>query len=177
MKVKPLSLEDPDLSDDKDSDDNDDDNAGGDAQAINRISVTENTNSNRQERINQADNGVINHILISKNTNGRRQEMVNVVTETNVNPGGRTQIISPATAGITSTAVEQVARGHTFDEEGRRRTTRKSKKTKDYEPSYTNKKYMEGTIHINADYMRQHEPMKDFTIQDQVENVLGVALA
>ena len=51
------------------------------------------------------------------------------------------------------------------------------KKTKNYEPSYTTKKYTEGTIHINADYMREHEPMKDFTIQDQVEHVLGVALA
>ena len=55
--------------------------------------------------------------------------MVNVVTETNVNPGGRTQIISPATAGITATAVEQVARGRIFDGEGRRRMTRKSKKS------------------------------------------------
>ena len=51
------------------------------------------------------------------------------------------------------------------------------KNPEDYDPSYTNKKYLEGTIHINADYMRQHEPMKDFTIQDQVEHVLGVALA
>ena len=75
------------------------------------------------------------------------------------------------------TAVEQVARGHAFDGEGRRRTTRKSKKPKNYEPNYTNKKYTEGTINVNADYMKEHEPMKDFTIQDQVEHILGVAMA
>ena len=51
------------------------------------------------------------------------------------------------------------------------------KKPEDHDPSHTNKKYLEGTIHINANYTRQHEPMKDFTIQDQVEPVLGVALA
>ena len=77
--------------------------------------------------------------------------MVNVVTETNVNPRGRPQIILSATAGITATAVEQVARGHILDGEGRRRTTRKSKKPKDSEPNHTNKKYLEGTIQINAD--------------------------
>ena len=76
------------MSDDEDSDDDDDGDAGGDAQAINRISVTENVNSGRQERVNQADAGVINHIPIGENTNERRQERVNVVTETNVNPGG-----------------------------------------------------------------------------------------
>ena len=102
---EPLSLEDPDLSDDEDSDKDDNDDAGGDAQAINHISVTENANSGRQERVNQADNGAVNHIPISENTNGRRQERGNVVTETNVNPWGRAQIILPATAGITSTSV------------------------------------------------------------------------
>ena len=116
------SLEDPDLSDDKDSDNDD---AGDDAQAVNHISFTENVNLGRQERVNQADGDVINHIPIDKNTNGRRQEIVNLVTKTNVTPGGRTQLISPATAGITSTPVEQVARGHAFDEEGRRRKTQK----------------------------------------------------
>merc|ERR1712086_524319 len=49
---EPPSLEDPDSSDDEDSDNDD---AGGDAQAINRISVTENANSDRQERVNQGD--------------------------------------------------------------------------------------------------------------------------
>ena len=99
------------------------------------------------------------------------------MTETSVTPRGRIHIISPATAGITSTAVEQVARGHAFDEEGRTRTTQKSKKPKNYEPSYTNKKYTKGTININMDDMKENEPMKDFTIQDQNEHVLGVAMA
>ena len=48
---------------------------------------------------------------------------------------------------------------------------------KNYEPNYTNKKYTEGTIHINVDCTKEYKPMKDFTIQDQVEHVLGVALA
>ena len=64
--------------------------------------------------------------------------MVTLVTETNSTPGGRTQIISLDTAGIILTAVEQVARGHIFDKEGRRRKIQKSKKPKEYELSYTN---------------------------------------
>ena len=170
-------MEDPDSSDDEDSDDDNDDDAGDDAQAINHISVTENTNSGRQERVNQPNANIINHIMTGENTNERRQETVNAAAETNVDPGGRTQIVSPATAGITSSTVEQVARGHTIDGEGRRRTTRKSKKPENYVPSHTNKKYLEGTIHINTYYMRKHEPMKDFTNQDQVEHVLGSAMA
>ena len=81
------------------------------------------------------------------------------------------------TAGITSTTVEQVARGHVFDKKGRWRTRRKSKKPKNYEPNYANKKYTEGTININMNYMKENKPMKYFTIQDQIEHVLGVALA
>ena len=97
---EPPSLEDPDSSDDEDSDNDD---AGGDAQAINRISVTENANSDRQERVNQEDNNVINHIPVSGNRNVGRQETVNLVAKTSVTPGGRTHIVSPATTGITST--------------------------------------------------------------------------
>ena len=162
------------MSDDEDSDDDD---AGNDAQTVNHISVTAHVNSDRQERVNQANGDIINHILINKHTNERRQEMDYLATETNVTPEGRTQIILSATIGITSTEVEQIARGHAFDKEDRRRTAQKSNKTKKYEPSYATKKYTEGTIHTNVDYMREHEPMKDFTIQDQVEHVLGVALA
>ena len=124
------SLEDPDSSLDEDSDNDKDDDAGDDAQVVNHISVTKNVNLGRQEGVNQADDNIINHIPINENTNGRRQEMVNLVTETNMTPGGRAQIISPAPAGITSIAVGQVARGHAFDKEGRRRTTQESEKNK-----------------------------------------------
>ena len=76
------------MSDDEDSDDDD---AGGDAQAINHISVTENTNSGRQERINQDDEGVINHISVFGNTHLRRQETVTPKTNITVTPGRRTK--------------------------------------------------------------------------------------
>ena len=133
------SLIDPDSSDDKDSDENNDDDADGDENVINHILVSENTNVGRQERVKQDVEGVINHISVSENANLSRQETVTPETNTNVTLGGRTQIVSPATAGFTSTAVEhQLARGHTFDDKGRQRTTRKSKKPKNYEPNYTN---------------------------------------
>ena len=79
-------------------------------------------------------------------------------------------------ARIQSLAVEQLASGHIFDTEGRRRLTQASKRPKHYEPNYKKKKYTKGTDHINID-MQKHEPTRDFTIQDQVEHVLGVALA
>ena len=91
-------------------------------------------------------------------------------------PGGRTKIISPATAGIQSSAVEQLAREYTLDNKGKRHTTRASKKPQNYGPDYNNKKYTEGTININMD-MKENKPMKDSTIQDQLEHVLGVAMA
>ena len=92
-----------------------------------------------------------------------RQEKVNLETHIDVNSGGRTQIVSPATAGTTSTVVVQIARGHVFDK--KRTTARTSKKPQNDEPTYTNKKHTEGTININMDYnMKEHKPMKDFTI-------------
>ena len=169
------SLMDQESSDDKDSDGNDNDDADGDENVFNHTLVSENSNSGRQETVNQDDEDIINHISVAENTKLGRQETVNPDTNVNVTPWGRTQIVSPATAGITSTAVEQLARGHTFDNKGRQRTTQASKKPKNYEVSYTNKKYTEGTI--NIDYMRENEPMKDFIIQDQIEHVLGVAMA
>ena len=62
--------------------------------------------------------------------------------------------------------MEQIASGHAFDDKGIRHTTRTSKTPRNYEPNYTNTKYTEG-----------HKPMKDFTIQDQAEHVLEVAMA
>jgi hypothetical protein len=41
----------------------------------------------------------------------------------NVTPGQRTHIILPATVGIQLLAVDQLARGHIFDGEGRCRST------------------------------------------------------
>ena len=83
--------------------------------------------------------------------------------------------MSPATAGIQSSAVEQLAREYTLDNKGKWRTTRASKKPQNYGPDYNNKKYTEGTININMD-MKENKPMKIF-IRDQVEHVLGVAKA
>ena len=91
------SLMDPDFSDDKDSDNDDDDDADNDENISNYISVLENINSSRQEMISQD---------------------VNV----NVTLGGRTQIISQASAGITSSAVGQLAWGHILANKGRWRT-------------------------------------------------------
>ena len=51
-----------------------------------------------------------------------------------------------------------------------------SKKLQNYEPDYNKQIYTEGTISINMD-MKENKPMKDFTIQDQIEDVLGVAMA
>ena len=51
-----------------------------------------------------------------------------------------------------------------------------SKKPRNSEPKYNNKKYTEGTININMD-MKENEPMKGFTIQAQIEHVLGVTMA
>ena len=130
----------------------------------------------RMTRVNQDDEDVINHISVLENTNLGRHKTVNPETNTNVTPGGRTQVVSPATAGITSAAVEQLAKEHTLSDKGKQRTTRMSKKPTDYEPNYTTKKYSEGTTNINMDYMKENEPMKDFTIQNQIEHVLGVAM-
>ena len=102
--------------------------------------------------------------------------MVNQEEHVNVTPWRRTHIILPATAGIQLSTVEQLARGHTFDAEGRRRLTQASKRPTDYEPDYKYKKYTEGKIHINMD-MQKNKLIRDFTTQDQVGHMLGVALA
>ena len=94
---------------------NDDDDADGDEKVINHVLVPENANY---------------HMPFLENINLGRQETVNLETNTNVTPGGRTQIVSPATTGITTTAVEQLAMGHTLDDKGGRHTTRTSKKPK-----------------------------------------------
>ena len=83
--------------------------------------------------VNRDDEDGINHMSVVENTNLGRQETVNPEKKNiNVTPGGRIQIVSPATEEITSTVVKQIARGHTFDKKGRRRTTRMSKKPKNY---------------------------------------------
>jgi hypothetical protein len=74
-------------------------------------------------------------------------------------------VILPATADIHPGTAKQLTTGHNFNAEGRRRSTRPSKRPKDYKPDHRNKKYTEGTIHINLD-MEENEPMGDFTIQD-----------
>ena len=95
---------------------------GGDENVINHISVSEHTHSGRQEMVNQNDKNVINHISVLENTHLGGQETVNQDTTVNVTPRGRTQIVSPATAGITSSAVEQLSWGHVLDNNGRWRT-------------------------------------------------------
>ena len=65
--------------------------------------------------------------------------MVNKDVKVNVTPRGGTQIISPATAGIQGSAVEQIAGTHTLDKKGKQLSTRVSKKPKNYEPNYNKK--------------------------------------
>ena len=115
-KSETPSLVDLDLSDDKDSDGDDDDDANSDKNVINYVFVSENENSDRQERVNQNDKEVIDHISVLENTHFCRQETVNPETNTNMTTEGRTKALSTSTAGITSTAVEQLARGHIFDD-------------------------------------------------------------
>jgi hypothetical protein len=77
--------------------------------------------------------------------------------------GGRVQLTPPATAGKQASVVENISRRHSFDEEGRRCLTRASKRPRGYEPNHRNKKYTEGTIHINMD-MKENDPLRDSTI-------------
>ena len=88
----------------------------------------------------------------------------------------RVHVISPPTAGVLPSAVAQLARGHQYDANGRRRSTRTTKRPRNYEPDHGNKKYTEGSIHVNVD-MKKDDKMGAFTIQDQIEHVLGVTLA
>ena len=82
------SLVDPDSSDDKDSDNNDNNDTDRGEDTINHILVSENANSERQERVNQDDEDVINHILVLENTTLGKQETINPKTNTNVTLGG-----------------------------------------------------------------------------------------
>jgi hypothetical protein len=59
---------------------------------------------------------------------------------------------------------------------GQRHTKRKLKKPTKYEPNYNTKKYTEGTINITMEHIKEHEPMKDCTIQEQVKHTLGVGM-
>ena len=61
------NLMDPGVSDDTDSEEDDDDDVGNDENVINHISDTENTDSGRQEMVNQGVN--VNVTPGGKNTN------------------------------------------------------------------------------------------------------------
>ena len=56
--------------------------------------------------VKENDEDVINHISVTENTQLGRQETVNPDTNVTVTPRGRKQIVSPATAGIASSAAD-----------------------------------------------------------------------
>ena len=49
------------------------------------------------------------------------------------------------------------------------------KRLREYKLDHRNKTYTEGVIHVTLD-MKENEPMRYFTVQDQIEHVLGVVM-